>query len=257
MKIFMIITGLLSGILLPAGLLAQDSWLVSKSTHFNIFYKTASEETVDELSRKAEGYYDSIGEQFGFNRFNFWTWDNRARIYLFDSQEEYMKATQSSGWSGGQVQIGSKLIQSYIGAPGFAQDVLPHELAHIIFIEMVGTHNPAVPIWLQEGVATYQQKDIRLIKGDLGQIIRNGRYLGVNALNNFQLDQADEEQVRLFYAEAYSLVNYLISSFGKEQFVEFCRNLRDYRSLPGALSKIYAFKTYADLEEGWKNYILK
>ncbi len=254
---FIRLTGLLCVILLPAALFAQDQWLVSKSTHFNIFYKSAPEEMVNELSRKAEEYYDSIGSQFGFNRFNFWTWDNRARIYLFDTQDEYLKSTQSSGWSGGQVEIGVKLIQSYIGAPGFMQDVLPHELAHIVFIEMVGYRNPAVPLWLQEGVATYQQKDIRLIKGDLAEIIRNGQYLSLNALNNFRFEGAGEEQVRLFYAEAYSLVNYLISCFGKDQFVEFCRALRDNRSLPGALSKIYSFKDFNALEEGWKNYILK
>jgi Peptidase MA superfamily len=245
-------------IFLPAVIFAQEQdWQVSKSTHFNIFYKNAPEEVLSELSRKAEECYDSIGDQFGFNRFDFWTWDSRARIYLFDSQDEYMQSTQSSSWAGGQVDIGSKLIQTYVDAPGFLQDVLPHELAHIVFVEMVGYNNPAVPLWLQEGVATYQQKDIRLIKGDLAEMIRSGQYLNFEVLNSFQTQGAGEDKVRLFYAEAYSLVNYLITAFGKEEFVEFCRSLRDSRSLAGALNKIYAFKDFNDFEESWKNYILK
>ena len=131
-------------------------WQVFKSTHFLISYKSATESQLDELSSKAERYYDEITDDLGFNRFDFWIWNNRARIYLFDNQAEYMKATGDPVWSGGQAQVASKLIQTFITARGFLDKVLPHEMAHIIFREMVGFNNPAVPIWLEEGVASFQ-----------------------------------------------------------------------------------------------------
>ncbi|MCX5706723.1 MAG: hypothetical protein NTW13_03560 [Candidatus Omnitrophica bacterium] len=31
-------------------------------------------------------------------------------------------------------------------------------MSHIIFREFVGFNNPAVPLWLEEGVASYQEK---------------------------------------------------------------------------------------------------
>jgi len=211
-------------LLLPAVLLAQSpDWQVVKSTHFNLFYKNAPEDTLNELLAKAEECYDSIANELGFNRFNFWTWDNRAKIYLYDSHDEYMKATQSYMWSGGQVSVSAKLIQSYVGAPAFLDSVLPHELAHIIFMEMVGFNNPAVPLWLQEGVATYQEKDIDSIRADLAGKINDGSFLDLNALNNFQVRGGShrDSEIRLFYAESYSLVKYLVSEFGKDAFVDF------------------------------------
>jgi len=243
---------------LPVVLFAdEDVWQVAKSTHFNIFYKNASENALNELIQKAEEGYDSIAEELGFNRFNFWTWDNRAKIYLFDNQEDYQKATQSFDWAAGQVSVGNKLIQSYVGAPGFLQNVFPHELAHIIFMEKVGFNNPAVPLWLQEGVATYQEKDIHLRREDLADKIKQDNYLDLSALSRFEIKGSTDESVRLFYAEAYSLVNYLITEFGKEAFVMFCRNLRDSRNLESALAKTYSFGSLKDFEESWKRHILK
>jgi hypothetical protein len=243
---------------MPLFIFAQEqNWKVTKSTHFNIFYKNAPEDSVSELIQKAEECYDSIAEQFGFNRFNFWTWDNRAKIYLFDNQDEYLKATQSFDWSAGQVRVSTKLIQSYAGAPGFIQNILPHELAHIIFIEMVGLNNPAVPLWLQEGVAAYQEKDLRAVRADLAEKINANEYLNFNALNSFDLRSSNSEQVRLFYLESYSLVKYLITEFGKDSFVDFCRALRDNRNLLAALSRVYAFKNLNDFQESWKQFILK
>ncbi|HNW39247.1 MAG TPA: peptidase MA family metallohydrolase [Candidatus Omnitrophota bacterium] len=245
-------------LLLPLVIFAQDQpWQVVKSTHFNIFYKHAPESELNAMVEKAEECYDSIAENFGFNRFNFWTWDNRAKIYLFDNQEEYLKSTQGYGWSGAQVRIDAKLIQSYVGSPGFLHNVLPHELAHIIFIEMVGYNNPAVPLWLHEGVASFQEKDIRVIKADLAERINSGDYLDFKALNSFEIRAADDAKVRLFYIESYSLVKYLVSEYGKEAFVNFCRNLRDSRNLTAALSKTYSIKNLQDFEESWKKFILK
>jgi hypothetical protein len=243
---------------LPLVIFAQDqTWQVVKSTHFIVFYKNAPQDVLNELIQKAEDGYDSIANEFGFNRFNFWTWDNRAKIYLFDNQDEYVKAAQGFSWSGGQVFINAKLIQSYVGAPGFLENVLPHELAHIIFAEMVGFNNPAVPLWLHEGVATYQEKDIYSIKALLADKLRQGSLLNLSSLSRFETKGASDEQIRLFYAEAYSLVKYLIAEFGKDKFVLFCQNLRDNRNLAVALSRTYAFNSLNDFEDSWKNYILR
>jgi hypothetical protein len=235
----------------------NQPWQVLKSTHFMIYYKNAPAEQVNELESRAERYYDSIAEEFGFNRFNFWTWDNRAKIYLYDNQEDYRQSTQSYGWSGGQVIINQKLIQGFAGSQQFLDDMLPHELAHIIFMEMVGANNPAVPLWLQEGVATYQQQNIGSVKADLADSIKRGDYLSLQVLSYFQVANQNDETVKLFYHESYSLVNYLIVQFGKDAFVEFCRSLRDNRNLILALRKVYSFNNLNEFEASWKNYILK
>ncbi len=93
---------------------AERTWQVFKSTHFLIFYNSANDSQLNELAQRAEKYYNTITDDLGFTRFNFWTWDNRARIYLFDDQQEYMQNTGDPHWAAGQAQIGSKTISTYI-----------------------------------------------------------------------------------------------------------------------------------------------
>jgi hypothetical protein len=246
---------------LPLALLADyQSWQEFKSTHFLIFYRSASENELNALSQKAEECYNNIADDLGLNRFDFWTWDNRASIYLYDTKEEYLKATNASDWSAGQTAPQSKLIQTFLAAPGFLDNILEHELAHIIFREMVGFNNPAVPLWLDEGVATFQQKKFenQSVQSYLVSKIKTNTFMSLNQLNEFDLrNEKDKDLAELFYSEAYSLLSYLIKEFGKDKFVLFCQSLRDYLDLTKAFRSVYSFDSLQELESSWKAYILK
>lgn len=234
------------------------SWQQFKSTHFLVFYNGASEDLLNRLTEKAEGYYNEIADLLGLNRFNYWTWDNRARIYLFDTFEEYKKASNNLDWSVGLVTIGNKSIRSYLTAPGLLDNVLAHELAHIIFREMVGFDNFAVPLWLEEGVATFHERrpDQESVKRYLVVKLRTNTLMSLNQLYSFDLMHTkDKLAIKSFYLESYSLVNYLIKIFGKDKFVSFCQYLRDHRDLTRALRSTYSFDSLLEFENSWKSYI--
>ena len=246
---------------MPVIIFAQEkNWSIFKSTHFLVFYRQASRELLDQLIQKAEMYYNEITDDFGFNRFNFWTWDNRAKIYLFDTQEEYRKVNSNLDWSVGLVTVGNKSIQSYLTAPGLGDNVLEHELAHIIFREMVGFNNPAVPLWLEEGVATFQERRSKnqSVKSYLSAKLRANTFMSLNQLNSFNpISAKDERLIELFYLESCSLLQYLIEEFGKDKFVLFCQYLRDYRDLTRVFRLTYSFDNLAELESAWMAHILQ
>jgi hypothetical protein len=244
---------------LPLIVFAENSpWKVFKSTHFLIYYQSADESTLNEFAQKAEEYYVKITDDLGFNRFNFWTWDNRVKIFLFDNQKDYSRETGDPGWSAGQAQVGIKQIKTFITAQGFMDNVLPHEMAHIIFREMVGFNNPGLSLWLEEGVASFQEQKDSFVKVDLANSIKQGNFINLDSLGRMEVAKiADKQQVKLFYAESYSLVNYLITSFGKDEFVLFCQNLRDKRNIARALMLTYPFNDLKDFENSWKDYILR
>ena len=250
----------ISFLFIPFFLIAEaQDWNIFKSTHFLVYYDKAGQEQLDRLTQRAEEYYNAITDDFGFTRFNFWTWDDRAKIYLFDSQEEYMNATGTPAWSGGQAMASSKVIRTFITAPDFLENILPHEMGHIIFREMVGFNNPAIPLWLEEGVATYQEKRRAPgVKKYLAGRIKDGSFMGLSGLESFDLaNSKDREKVELFYLESYGLLNYLISEFGKDRFVLFCQNLRDYKDLTRALALTYSFAGREELESSWRARILQ
>jgi hypothetical protein len=244
---------------------AQDAtwhpatWQDAKSTHFIVYYKNAPREFIDQLLDKAESYYNEIAASLGFNRYNFWLWDNRAKIYIYDGASDYRAATSQPGWSGGSAIIAEKVIHAYPGARNFLEEALPHEMGHIIFREFVGFHNSAVPLWLDEGVASYQQRSNSHFTSTLLQeAMKKGTFIKLQDLSGFNLNQvSDVALVQLFYSEAFSVVNFLVKEFGKDKFVLFCQTLRDKASLERAIASVYPFSNLTELNNAWERELKK
>jgi hypothetical protein len=237
----------------------QKKWNVTKSTHFIIYYESAPQGFIDRAVNKAEQYYDEIADDLGFRRFNFWLWDNRAKIYIYDSPEDYQSSTGQPGWSGGCAVVAKKVIHTFVNARGFFETVLPHEMGHIIFREFVGFDNSAVSLWLDEGVASYQQKTkYSIARQSVRNAIQKGYLINIENLSGLNPQFAvNSETVQLFYLEAFSIVDFLIKEFGKDSFVLFCQNLRDKRDLERAIASGYPFSNIKELDQAWQKYYLK
>jgi hypothetical protein len=230
-------------------------WRESKSTHFIIYYQSKADDAfVRKLTSVAEGYYNRIAEDLGFNRFNFWLWDKRAKIYIYDDAASFQKATGQPGWAVGVSIPQDKVIRSFIGQKDFYDSVLAHEMSHIIFREFIGFDNPAIPLWLEEGVAGYQQKTkIAEGRAALRRALDKGIFMRLDKLNRItDLQKEDDFVVNLFYTESLGVVDYLISEFGRDKFVIFCRKLRDKRDFSQALNSAYHFKDIEALDAAWR-----
>ncbi len=238
--------------------LADNNWRINKSTHFVVYYKGAPEGFIAEVAEKAEDYYDSIASSLGFRRFDFWLWDNRAKIYIHDNAAGYQAATGQPGWSGGCAKVREKIIHSFPYAKGFLETVLPHEMGHIIFREFVGFDNYAIPLWLDEGVASYQQK-LKYsagIKAEVRNAIGKGSFIPLERLSRFNPQFAmSNESVQLFYAEASSVIEFLIKEFGRDSFILFCQALRDKKDLDRAIASGYPLGNIRELNQAWQKYL--
>lgn len=235
-----------------------DKWQVAKSTHFIVYYKNAAEDFIRQLIDKSEDYYNKIADDLGFRRFDFWLWDDRAKIYVYDNAGDFKTATGNPGWSAGAAIPGMKTIATYPYAQGFFETILAHEMGHIIFREFVGFDNYALPLWLEEGVACYQEKvpSYAMINAFLKQEMEKGNFMTLERLSNFNpMLVADNQSAQLFYAEAFSIVNFLIKEFGKDKFVLFCQNLRDKKNLEGAIRATFPFNNLQELEDAWQKHI--
>lgn len=239
---------------------STEDWYVDKSTHFIVYYKKAPGSFVRQVIDRAEEYYNQIADDLGFRRFNFWLWDNRAKIYIYNDAGDYQAATGQPAWSSGCAMVAIKTIHTYPFARGFFDMLLPHEMGHIIFREFVGFDNPAITNWLDEGVASYQERHFRYSMANrlLKEAIKNGTFLGLEELSRFRLLLTqDRSLVTLFYSEAVSIVDYLIKEFGRDDFVLFCQNLRDKKDLRQAIASTYPFSNLKGLDEAWQEYLTK
>lgn len=235
----------------------EVKWNVEKSTHFIIYYKNAPHDFVKELVNYSEDYYNKIADGLGFRRFDFWLWDNRAKIYIYDDREDYNKSTGFSPWSAGFAVIHTKTIHTYPYAKGFFETILPHEMGHIVFREFIGFSNRQVPVWLDEGVASFQERNRAESASQIVRAaIKNGTYIPLTKLNSMDPRiMADQGTVSLFYAESVSVVYYLVKQFGKDSFIVFCQRLRDGKTLQESLRSTYSIKDMDELNSNFIKYL--
>lgn len=257
-KFFLIV---LATLLFSCSIFAKEEvkWNTSKSTHFIVYFKNAPGSFIEQLISKSEDYYDKIADNLGFTRFNFWLWDNRAKIYIYDDAGDYRVSTGRPEWSAGAARPQEKIIYTYAYVQGFFESILPHEMSHIIFREFVGFDNHSIPTWLDEGVASYQQ--IKRSQGGLflvKEAVKEGTLMGLEKLSQTNPQSILETSTaQLYYAEAVSIVDYLIKEFGKNNFVLFCQNLRDKRNLERAICSVYPFSNLEEFGQGWQRYLKK
>ncbi|MFH1678737.1 MAG: peptidase MA family metallohydrolase [Candidatus Omnitrophota bacterium] len=230
-------------------------WQTEKSQHFIIYYQDDGAGFVKELINQAENYYNSIVDELGFRRFDFWSWDRRAKIYLYKSSSEYHRDTRRMGWSGAMVSVKQRTIKTYIGQGNFFDSMLPHEMTHIIFREFVGDRNH-LPLWLDEGIASSQEKaNLANRMGIAKDIINQDAYLKFDDLSEIR----DSSLIvpHTFYAESASIIVFLMEEYGSGKFLDFCRKLRDAEPWKQALLRAYHFSNFEEMERAWKSYILK
>ena len=167
-------------------------------------------------------------------------------------------------------------IVSYGWSKGFVESLLPHEMAHLIFRDFVGFKGE-VPLWLDEGVAQWAEEAKRSDYKQLAkQYLRQNTLLSledmmrVDIRNVKEVDKVHvraifkkdgerlllfiggESLVTLYYLEAVTLVGFLMDKYGSVSFVDFCRQLRDGKSLQDALGaaySTYSIRTLQDLED--------
>lgn len=235
----------------------DEQWNTEKSEHFIVYYKEVKEDFVRKTVESAEENYKSITKELGFNRYSYWLWDNRAKIYIYNDASDYQEKTGKPAWSGGVAYYHEKAIETYPWAQGFFQSLLPHELGHIIFREFIGTQNNA-PIWLDEGVAMYQEKFRRKdLKKKLLKAIEERKLIPLTKLSEINIMFVkDKEAVDLYYTEAISVVEYLMTKFGKDNFVRLCKALKERKNFDQAIEESYrVFKNLEELDKGWLRYL--
>lgn len=214
-------------------------WHELKSDHFIVYYKKAPFGFVEKTDTKAEENYKRTAATLGFIRYKGWLWGDRAKIYLYDDVEDYRKSS-GLGWAAGSVQTGSKSISAYPSAQGFFDTTLPHEIGHIIFRDFVGMR-AVVPLWFEEGIAMYQEDSGHWSADDaVRRLIDERQFISIADLMRLELGRdSDRELVRVFYAEAASLVGFLINKGEMYRFARLCRELKSGELFEPALKKSY------------------
>ena len=238
---------------------AQEiEWQESKSEHFIIYY-TDDEGFAKKVSRQSEIYYRNIASELGYQRYSeFWTWNKRVKIYIYPDRESFLKKTNQPEWSEGVANYTKKEISSYALSEDFLDALLPHEMTHLIFRDYVG-FTGEIPLWLDEGVAQWMEPRKReLVKSVIARFVDQGKLIPLRRMMTEDIrNNQDSAYVGSYYVHAVSMVSFLITKYSAARFTNFCRELRDGKSVEESLKFVYptSIRSIEELEEKWKKYI--
>ena len=241
-------------------------WSQISDKHFKVVFKKGMSENVPRgILNKAEDYYSTIANRIGYERYqNFWTWDDRVPIVYFSSQEEFAKTTGRPAWSKGfsishLSSVNFRMIVTYQGQEDFLKTTLPHEISHLILHDFIGA-NRYIPSWFDEGVAQLEEeRDDQNHKTILANLVRSGQSIPLLILQNLNSNaQPDARYASIFYAESLYIVDFLVKTYGKEDFINLCRNLRNGKNFDEAFKSSYypAVESMAALQDKWIQYMM-
>ncbi|MBQ4493514.1 MAG: hypothetical protein II972_02795 [Elusimicrobiaceae bacterium] len=183
----------------------------------------------------------------------------RIFLMLFRTKESYSEYTQRPSWSVASTDVGAQSI--FILENSNFKTNFTHELTHIYFDGYFLPSEP--PLWLSEGFAVYiqtqsqTQKDKKWLKSYLSKFTQ-GKYIEFNEfVATKDLQNYSKEDVLLWYAQAYSVVDYLLTSKTRDEFFQFCKNLKEGSPTGRSLYRAYGmpFNKVSSLEYAWQSYM--
>ncbi len=235
----------------PQDIMYEDSrfdWQSLSEGNLTVWWYDTSEDEARDILTAAREALDNVGRMLET------TVDFPVKVRYYRTAAEMEPAILSS--SGEGVVTRGEVVYSdtaMVSADSAAGDITRHEVAHIVVREAVS--GPfGVPDWLNEGTAVYaQSQPLGGQYQSLQAAIRSNDVFSVRSLSSAS-SGALSSRVSLFYGQSWSLVEYLVLTYGEEQFAELFRAFKAGDTTGGALEQVYGFDQDG-LENEWRESV--
>jgi hypothetical protein len=230
---------------------ARYSWSKITDGEVSLFWHKGSDSFARELMDTAQQTLSKLSNDTGAQL------ERSVKIYIYANQTELLDALMfPQKWTGGVAFTQFGIIAIPIdpaaerAALSWGKRTIAHELTHLVTYQM--TFNPYndIPLWLNEGLSVYSE----------GELDANRQFLLYKAIARDELISVhslcgsfptDYEQALLAYAESYSLVEFLITSYGSDRMLQLLTTFKRGSTYNGALEEAYSFDVEG-LDSRWR-----
>ena len=235
---------------------------MSSGGHFKILYAAGEDEVIADLAGDAlERAYAAFGDDLG------WKPTEPIRVELLGAPADLARLsplTELEIETTGTIAL-SKYNKLMVVSPratvfGYPwMDTLAHEYLHLVVSRL--SHDQ-VPVWLQEGLARFEQTRWRAAPGAgqllsgaerqlLGHAARKGRLIDLDDMHPSIAKLPSQEAAALAYAEVVTLVQWLHGKVGYAGLRQLIALQKDGRSARRAIAEVIG-KPFGKVEREWK-----
>ena len=180
--------------------------------------------------------------------------DFPVRIIYYGSAQD-MQAAIISDNSEGVITLGEVVYSdtAMVSADAAPEEIARHEVAHIVVRQAVaGPYG--LPDWLNEGTAVFaQSQPLGNQSQALELAIQSGQVFSVRSLSSAS-SGSQAGTVSLFYGQSWSLVDFLIETYGEEKFAQLFQTFKEGARTGDALEQVYGFDQDG-LENAWRESV--
>ncbi len=179
--------------------------------------------------------------------------DIPVEIYVYPSYDEMRDAIlYEPQWTGGLAYSDSSIIiMGTSGDDEFDKATVIHEVTHILVGRNAFTCIGSIPTWLNEGLAVYNEGPLdQNMQSQFDIALRDDEFFPVRSLGgNFS---EIPEKALLSYAQSYSVVNFMLETYGQEKMSQLLTALSNAEPVDDALVSIYGLDTDG-LDAAWRD----
>jgi len=233
----------------PATFVYEDirfSWEIVSEGNVSVYWYAGSRSSAESSLEVAHETLDEMAALLGA------TVDYPVKVWIYDSYDDMLPALVRRSETHAQrvVVAGMRVSSDTVLLQGEgAGDILRHELTHIV--TKVAGEGPygSLPTWLDEGTAMYAQSEPgEGYTSALDRAVERDNLLSVRSMTS---PTGDPSKVGLFYGQAWSIVSFLIETYGPAKFAELFATFKEGSTVDKALLKVYGFDQ-GGLEDAWR-----
>jgi hypothetical protein len=187
--------------------------------------------------------------------------DGPIDIYVYGSFANLRDAVYyEPGWVGGQAYTDYNIV--IVGIPPddddsleWGRDVEVHELTHVLVHRFTFSCLFSLPTWLDEGLSEFVERGeegLGTDRADFEAAVADDTLFSVRALGGSFSE--DPERANFAYVQSYSLVDFLITGYGRDEIVDLLALLREGEAIDDALQETYGFDQDG-LEDAWREHV--
>ena len=182
--------------------------------------------------------------------------ESPINLYIYADTNDLKEAIlYEPSWTGGQAFPDHNIVILGISQSelDWGRDAIVHELTHVLVGHLTFSCLGGVPTWLNEGLAVYSEGELDApSQQQLDNAIKNDTLLTVRSLSAGFSEVPDKAY--LSYSQSYSIVKFLIETYGQDSMTRLLTSLRDGATIDDALVSIYGFNVEG-LDDAWRESI--